>query len=950
MKTMKNWLLTGLFFMVVSTAFSQTKITGKIVDSELQGSLPSANITVKGTADGTSTDIDGNFTLTTSETSGEVVISFMGYISKTVSFSGNTNLGTVALATDASQLEEVVIVGSGVLDLAKDRKTPVAVSTVRAADIQKKLGNQEFPEVLNNTPSVYVTKGAGGFGDSRISIRGFNQNNIAVMVNGAPVNDMENGAVYWSNWAGISDVTTSLQVQRGLGSSKLAIASVGGTVNIATSSSAKKEGGSISNSVGNDQYLKFLATYSTGKMKNGLSASVLLSRTTGDGYVDGTKFEGHNYYIALGYEINAKNNIQFTFTGAPQEHNQRSTSPTIRQYLDAGNGTDNPNKKYNRDFGYLNGEEYSFKTNYYHKPVAFLNWDYAINESTKLSTVLYGSWGRGGGSSAVGGINGNNVYATNNSLRTPDGLIDVEKIQAYNSGQPVTINGVAATRTLTNGQYLNTSSSSGTGSGISKIASVNSHDWYGAVTSLNKKFGQNFTFDIGADVRTYKGIHYQNVNDLLGADGFLDNTDVNNPNRVLTYQYAAQPSGNPFVSTSYQQRLGYANDGKANWVGGFTQLEYATEKLTAFVQGSLSNQSFKRIDHFKYLSTDELAETDYKDITGGNVKGGINYNFNEQHNVFVNSGYYSKQPFFNSVYPNNASKVNGNLTNEKITGFEAGYGFRSSYFTANVNVYRTTWKDRYQRSTDAAADNQGGYFDFAGITEIHSGVELEMTGRITDNLKLTGMFSMGDWQYDGNSTSNRYDVSNNPIGGTNTTLYLDGVKVGDGAQTTASITADYQVFKGLNVDAGYRYNDKLYAAISPGNFSSETNQGSLELPSYGLMDAGVSYNLPLGKDKSQALNFRLNINNVLNELFISESRTNQFTATEAEFNGNVGNGLINPAGSATAPANFLKGTGAGQYATYQDYRARGIYDGIDVRNQVYFGYGRTWNFTVKYNF
>lgn len=91
--------------------------------------------------------------------------------------------------------------------------------------------------------------------------------------------------------------------------------------------------------------------------------------------------------------------------------------------------------------------------------------------------------------------------------------------------------------------------------------------------------------------------------------------------------------------------MGYANDGKANWVGGFTQLEYATEKLTAFVQGSLSNQSFKRIDHFKYLSTDELAETDYKDITGGNVKGGINYNFNEQHNVFVNSGYYSKQPF-----------------------------------------------------------------------------------------------------------------------------------------------------------------------------------------------------------------------------------------------------------------------------------------------------------------
>lgn len=934
---------------LVTTAFSQTKITGKVLDSEMQGSLPAANVTIKGTTDGTSTDIDGNFSFTTSKTSGEVVITFIGYVSKTITFNGDTNLGTIVLVTDASQLEEVLVIGSGVLDIAKDRKTPVAVSTVRSADIIKKLGNQEFPEILNNTPSVYVTKGSGGFGDSRISIRGFNQNNIAVMVNGAPVNDMENGAVYWSNWAGISDVTTSMQVQRGLGSSKLAIASVGGTVNIATNSSAKKEGGSLSNSVGNDQYLKFLATYSTGKMKNGLSASVLFSRTTGDGYVDGTKFEGHNYYMAFGYEINAKNNIQLTFTGAPQEHNQRSTSPTIRQYLDAGNGTNDPNKRYNRDFGYLNGEEYSFKTNYYHKPVAFLNWDFAINETTKLSTVLYGSWGRGGGSSAVGGINGNNVYAANNSLRTPEGLIDVEKIQAYNSGQTVSLNGTATTRTFTNGQYLNSSSSSGLGSGISKVASVNSHDWYGGVTSLNKKIG-NFTFDLGADLRTYKGIHYQNVNDLLGANGFSDNSDVNNPGRVLTYEYAAQPSGNPFVSTSYQQRLGYANDGKVNWAGGFGQVEYATDNLTAFVQGSISNQSFKRIDHFKYLSTDELAETDYKDITGGNVKGGVNYNINDQHNVYVNSGYYSKQPFFNSVYPNNASKVNGNLTNEKITGFEAGYGFRSSYFTANVNVYRTTWKDRYQRLTDAATDNVGGYFDFAGITEIHSGVELEMTGRITDNLKLTGMFSLGDWEYDGNSTSNRYDIFNNSIGGTNSTLYLDKVKVGDGAQTTASITADYQVLKGLNVDAGYRYNDKLYAAISPGNFTSQTNQGSLELPSYGLMDAGVSYNLPLGKEKSQALNFRLNINNVLNELFISESRTNQFTVTEAEFNGNTGNGLINPAGSATAASNFLKGNGTGQYATYQDYQARGIYDGIDVRNQVYFGFGRTWNFTVRYNF
>ena len=59
------------------------------------------------------------------------------------------------------------------------------------------------------------------------------------MINGMPVNDMENGAVYWSNWAGLSDITSAMQVQRGLGASKLAIASVGGTINVVTNSSEK---------------------------------------------------------------------------------------------------------------------------------------------------------------------------------------------------------------------------------------------------------------------------------------------------------------------------------------------------------------------------------------------------------------------------------------------------------------------------------------------------------------------------------------------------------------------------------------------------------------------------------------------------------------------------------------------------------------------------------------
>lgn len=141
-------------------------------------------------------------------------------------------------------LEEVVV-SSRVIDVAKERETPIAVSTISAQEVLLKVGNQEFPEIMNKTPGVYATKQGGGYGDSRISLRGFDQRNTSFLINGQPVNDMENGWVYWSNWQGLTDVTSSIQIQRGLGATSLAVPSVGGTVSIFTKSAEKAQGGSI---------------------------------------------------------------------------------------------------------------------------------------------------------------------------------------------------------------------------------------------------------------------------------------------------------------------------------------------------------------------------------------------------------------------------------------------------------------------------------------------------------------------------------------------------------------------------------------------------------------------------------------------------------------------------------------------------------------------------------
>ena len=165
MKKLTKITLVSALMLLSSFMFAQSTVSGTVTDADMNAPLPGANVVEKGTTNGTTTDFDGNFTLTTSSNSGELVISYVGYASKSIAFSGSTTIGSVALASDNS-LQEIVLIGTGVVDLAEDRKTPVAVSTVKAAEIQARVtGNVEFAEVLKNTPSVYVSNQAGGFGD-----------------------------------------------------------------------------------------------------------------------------------------------------------------------------------------------------------------------------------------------------------------------------------------------------------------------------------------------------------------------------------------------------------------------------------------------------------------------------------------------------------------------------------------------------------------------------------------------------------------------------------------------------------------------------------------------------------------------------------------------------------------------------------------------------------------
>jgi outer membrane cobalamin receptor len=329
---MRKLLLVGLMLLTSITTFAQ--VSGKVLDIETNDPLPGATIIVQGTADGVVTGFDGTFELDV-KNGEELIISYLGYETAFV-VSTVDDFMEIYLEPDLNQLGEVVVT-SGVIDIAKVRETPVAVSTISPAEIALKVGNQEFPEIMNKTPGVYATKQGGGYGDSRISLRGFDQRNTSFLINGQPVNDMENGWVYWSNWQGLTDVASGIQLQRGLGASRLAVPSVGGTVSIFTKAAEAKKGSSVQQSFGNDGYFKTTASVSTGLSDNGWATSVLLSKWQGDGYIYNTKGEGYTYFFALGYAPeDSDHSVNFSFLGAGQWHHQRDVWVSIRDYQNFG--------------------------------------------------------------------------------------------------------------------------------------------------------------------------------------------------------------------------------------------------------------------------------------------------------------------------------------------------------------------------------------------------------------------------------------------------------------------------------------------------------------------------------------------------------------------------------------------------------------------------------------
>ncbi|MDO7854281.1 TonB-dependent receptor [Hymenobacter convexus] len=888
---MKHFITVFCAVLISMPALAQNtfSIRGRVLDKVTGETLPGATVQVSGNGQNTGggADAEGGYKIGNLPAGTYTVqASFIGYKpnTQTVKISTQSVVVTFALSSDNASLEEVQVVASQ----AQERETPVAFSAVNEVKLRETLSNRDLPMILNETPGVYATQGAGGgTGDSRITIRGFDQRNVATLVNGVPVNDMENGSVFWSNWD-LGDVTKSLQVQRGLSASKIAVPAVGGTINILTKGFDDKRSALARVETGSNNYRKYSLMLSSGNVKGDWAFTAYGSRRTSDGWVSHAFDDAWTYFGNVSKRL-GHHNLSLTGMGSPQSHGQRFTYNPLGIYSNAkarelGAKTVSGGDRgfnYNTDWGTLNrytldasgnktyegAKDLNSASNFYHKPQISLNDFWQVSDRFFVSSVAYASFGNGGG---VTGVNGTSSGLLVNQA---SGQVDFQSIYDGNIGAPTATN-PNPNPTRKSSQIL--------------VNSINSHRWYGFVVGGDYLLKPTLTLSAGIDGRTYTGYHYQEVRDLLGGNYFVDLNSGRNKN--------IEANGRLQVG----DKLNYNYDGKTDWLGGYGQLEYKTPLLSAVVSGTVSQIGYKRIDYFKakvvsvngtdvpvpygaptvvngtaYTNADgHTVETEWSRYTGYSVKGGLNYNLTEHDNIFFNTGYNSKVPFFNFVYTRNGDKYK-DVRNEGITSFEVGYGITYPSLKATLNAYYTLWSNKSSNTTGVNPNDPNGpsvFYAFRNVNARHMGIELSVAQEISRSLQLNAAISLGDWRWTGNGRYTLIDANNNVLPGyEDNAIYLDGVHVGDAAQNQFQLGLRYEPIKRFYIRPSYLLFTKYYAAFNPANLQSESSRtDSYRVPTSQNLDLHLGYDLPAIAHDRLRLGIKGSILNVLNQYFITD--------------------------------------------------------------------------------
>lgn len=847
--TIKKAYLSILFLMtMIIVGFAQGTLTGFVVDDEFNEPLEKAVVTIPGTLISVLTDQQGKYVLKMRAGDYFMEVNYPGYFGKKYNMSVVDGIVTpmFIIKLKANRVGEDF--QRRITSRENKREFPQTIEDFSTWQMTEQIGHQEFNELLRIIPSANFLSNGSGINDSETGFRGTDANRTSYTFNGILLNNPETGLVNSPMLSGLTDWAGNLQVTTGQAANLQSQTSSGGLVNVQSYLPHENGGVDVLAVYGNEGFLKTSATVHSGLSKKGLASSIQISRTAGDGLAQNTDFENYGFFLNVQKEFNQFHTLVFNLNGVIQQYN--------RNFLDSIGAYNLYGTKYNRHWGYLDGKPLSQSTNFGRSPLIGLTHYWRPRIKTHVTTQIFGQFER----SAQ--IQPGGIYL--NSLpRDTAGQILFDEISDWNRGTTESEMG-AIRQPDENGKYINTETS-----GISTLAAINKENRFGIRSVLTYQLSKKLDFSGSFNLEQYQASHFGAVYDLHGADSYMSFSDVNRPDGVVVE--------NLFESGFFPS---YQSADKTSWnydsniqTGGISfRLNYQLSRYFWYFEGAASVQNISRTDHFNYLDSDSERKSGSTILPGGHVQSGLRINLWKYHSVHFRSNYGTYQPLFTAFFPSGNNWKNQSATNEQVFDSEIGYTIFSRKLKVEALAYYSQIRNRSMvRSAGLLSGASFGLIN--GLAELHQGVELKTSYKLTKNFQINLNGSLGEWKYSKDSKAQQYDAQDQLI--SENELWLKGIRIASAPQLSLFAEAEYRWAHNFYVRVNYYRAEQIFAPFGLNDFENLAVRSDFkqwQLPKYDLI--GVSGNYLLKYRKLPAINLIFGGSNLLDTEYIEQSSTN----------------------------------------------------------------------------
>lgn len=827
-------------------------LTGFVVDDEFGEPLEKAVVTIPGTLISVLTDQQGNFKMMLVAGNYSLKVNYPGYFEKYYNVSLSQGIHTpmyiIKLKANATGRE----LHRKISTYENKREFAQSMENFTPWQVSEQTGHQEFNELFKQVPSVNFQSNGSGFNDSEIGFRGNDATKTSYTFNGISLNNPETGKVSSSVLSGLTDWAGQIQTVSGQASNLQSRTNYGGLINVLPIAPHEKAGAEINGIYGNNGFLKTTATVHSGLSKYSWASTLQLSRTAGDGVMQNTAFEQYGLLLNVHKEINQFHSFLFNVNAVIDQHD-RNFQDSIGAYNQYGT-------KYNNQWGYLNEKPLSASTNYSRSPMISLTHFWHHRQKTHITTQIFAQFNR----SAQSYLSTNDIDMQGVSLpRDGLGHIVFDQVSQWNKGQG---GGGIFFLPLPNseGKFINSEKN-----GTTLLSGINRETRIGLRSIISRDFNKKLTFHGALNFEEYFANHFGAISNLIGADGFISFANLNQPEGLSVASLFQPKFYNDFHSPD---KVDHSYKSEVQTAGVSARLNYQTNRIFWYMAGSASVQNFIRTDYFNYLNTDADQQAKIEFQPGGNIQTGLRFKFWKYHSMHLNVSYGSYQPLFTSLFPTNTNWQNTGIKNEQNLSAEFGY----TIFSRKLKVEAAAYWSQLNNRAMAFYSNLHATDSFGlanGIQEIHRGVELKTSYKLTKNFQFNINGSLGDWTYSKDALSAIYD-SNKAITSQNE-LWLKDLKIANAPQFTLFAEAEYRWAHNFYVRLNYYRADLIYMPFGLYDFKNLTKRSDYQqaqLPKYDMI--GASGNYLLNFRKLPAINLIFGVHNILDTEYIEYSATN----------------------------------------------------------------------------